>query len=350
MKQLRNPLVSIITPGWNGKEFVHRLLESILIQTYTNIEYIYVDDGSTDGTKDVVLSFKHRFEERGISFKYIYKDNGGLCSAIEEGLKNVSGECLCWPEYDDILLPSAISERVRFLEMHPDCAAVTCDAFIVSNNDLNTPIDVLSYNNKNRFDRNHFVQLLTGNSIFTAACHMVRMDIFDITHPNRKIFQSRVGCIWQMLLPIFYKYNRGFISTPLIKWVIRPDSISNEKYSLEKRISVDEEFLKIRYNVLDSICMPEEDKTFYKSLVELNTADCFMKNALVYKNRDLFYRGYDYYIRNNIRLSSDKYLIKLQVDYKFIYYLMKLCMGLKSLIYSLLRKLYHFLLKNYIHK
>lgn len=73
MKSLEHPLVSIITPGWNGKRFVHRLLNSILAQTYDNMEYIYIDDGSTDGTKDIVLSYKEKFDNRGIPFKLYTK-------------------------------------------------------------------------------------------------------------------------------------------------------------------------------------------------------------------------------------------------------------------------------------
>ncbi len=84
MKHLNHPLVSIITPGWNGKTFIHHLLDSILSQTYDNIEYIYVDDGSTDGTKDVVLSYKDKFESRGIPFMYVYKENGELAVPFEK--------------------------------------------------------------------------------------------------------------------------------------------------------------------------------------------------------------------------------------------------------------------------
>lgn len=50
MEKNNFPLVSLITPGWNGVSFVGRLLDSILNQTYPNMEYIYIDDGSTDGT------------------------------------------------------------------------------------------------------------------------------------------------------------------------------------------------------------------------------------------------------------------------------------------------------------
>lgn len=64
MEKNNFPLVSLITPGWNGVSFVGRLLDSILNQTYPNMEYIYIDDGSTDGTKDVVLSYKEKFQKQ----------------------------------------------------------------------------------------------------------------------------------------------------------------------------------------------------------------------------------------------------------------------------------------------
>lgn len=339
--ETNQPLVSIITPGWNGKEFVHHLIESILEQTYDNLEYIYVDDGSTDGTKDIVLSYQEKFYNRRIPFKYIFKENGGLCSAIQEGLKHVNGKYLCWPEYDDILLPNAMEARVNFLETHPDCAVVTCDALITPIENLNKSIGILSGNNSNRYDRNHFVQLLTGNSIFTAACHMVRMDVFDATHPNREIYQSRVGAIWQMLLPVLYKYNRGFIAEPLVKYIIRPNSISNEKYSLEKRISVDKEYLKIRLNVLDTIDMPEGDKLLYKTIVKKNTADSFIKNSLIYNNRQMFYMGYKYYLDKKIHITKNIRIVKLQIDHPTIYYSFKFVNKMNALISYFSKKIYH---------
>ena len=54
MEKNNFPLVSLITPGWNGVSFVGRLLDSILNQTYPNMEYIYIDDGSTDRSVDIV--------------------------------------------------------------------------------------------------------------------------------------------------------------------------------------------------------------------------------------------------------------------------------------------------------
>lgn len=80
------PLVSIITAGWNGKEFVYRLLDSLLAQTYPNFEYIYVADGSTDGIINIVEAYRKKFCMRGIKLTIIYQTNQGVSAAVNTGL------------------------------------------------------------------------------------------------------------------------------------------------------------------------------------------------------------------------------------------------------------------------
>lgn len=307
-------LVSLITPGWNGVGFIHNLLDSILAQSYRPIEYIYVDDGSYDGTKDIVLSYKQKFENKGISFKYIFKKNGGVSSAINEGLKYVTGDYLGWPEYDDILAPSSIERRVHYLENHKDCAVVTCDAWLVNENAIDKPIGRLSCENPNRFDRNHFVQALLSNSIFTAACHLVRMDIFDKTHPNRFIYPSRIGPNWQMLLPIYYKHNRGFIEDPLVYYVIRQGSISHSHDTLEKRLNAIDEYKKILHNVLSEIEMPPEDLQLYNSLLSEHYAYVMCDLGFEFKSREVFSNGCSYFTSQNIELPQ-----KITIQRKLLY-------------------------------
>lgn len=301
----KNPLVSLITPGWNGAGFVQNSLNSILAQTYRPIEYIYVDDGSTDGTKDIVLGYKTIFEEQDFTFKYIYKENGGVSSAINEGLKYVTGKYLGWPEYDDILTPDSIEKRVQYLEEHEDCAVVTCDAWMVHENAIDKPFGHLSYKNPNRFDRNHFVQALLTNSIFTAACHLVRMDIFDETHQNRKIYPSRIGPNWQMLLPMYFKHNRGFIDESLVYYVVRGNSISHSHNTLDKRVSAIDEYIKILQHVLEEIPMHPKDRFLYSRLVANHYAYEWCKLGFEYKNKEIFNRGYDYLVDNGINIEEN---------------------------------------------
>lgn len=327
-----NPLVSLITPGWNGVSFVYRLLDSILQQTYTNIEFIYVDDGSTDGTKNVVQSYQKKFEERGILFTYIYKENGGVSSAINVGLKYVNGEFLCWPEYDDILTPDSIEKKVNSLIMHPDCAVVTSDAWIIEEHNIKKIIGVLSHNNPNRFDRNHFVQALLTNSIFTAACHMIRMNMFDQVNPRREIYPSKIGPNWQMLLPLYYKYNRNFIEKPLLYYLIRNDSISHSHNTLKKQAEAINEYIKILKYVLKQIEMPQSDFELYNRLIDEKYAFDRMNLGLRYHDKALFYRGYDYFKDKIVPLKAEKlkkifqhtlYRFAYMVFRKFVFLLRK---------------------------
>lgn len=317
---MNSPLVSLITPGWNGKAFVHRLLDSILKQTYDNMEYIYVDDGSTDGSKEVVLSYKNKFKQRNIPFTYIWKENGGVSTAIEEALKHVKGKYLCWPEYDDWLTPHSVEKKVVYLETHPDCAVVTSDAWLVNKNNLNHPYGILSHHNKNRFDRNHFVQALLSNSVFTAACQMCRMDKFDMTHPNRHIYPSPIGPNWQILLPLYYKYNRGWIEEPLCYYYIRPDSISNGNYSsFEKRLKAIDEFIKAITYTLNTINMPKEDFALYKSMVEEKYAIDRMQLGYESMRLDIFNRGLKFFTDSNKNIPKQfaKKAIMMNTPWQF---------------------------------
>ena len=88
----KNPLVSIISPCYNGEKYLLPFLKSLLEQDYAPIELIFVNDGSTDGTEQIVLSYKERLSEKGIELQYIYQENAGQAAAINCGLKVFSGE------------------------------------------------------------------------------------------------------------------------------------------------------------------------------------------------------------------------------------------------------------------
>ena len=75
------PLVSIITVFYNEEKYLGELLSSILNQTYDNIELICVDDGSNDGSHQIIEDYKKLFEEKHITLKYVYQENAGQAAA-----------------------------------------------------------------------------------------------------------------------------------------------------------------------------------------------------------------------------------------------------------------------------
>jgi glycosyltransferase involved in cell wall biosynthesis len=148
---------------------IHRLLDSVCEQNYSNLELIIVDDGSTDNSKAVILSYQNKFENKGIQLYYIYQSNQGLGGAIDTGLKYVNGQYFCWPDADDFLATTSIKERVDFLETHgEEYGLVRTDAYMYYEDNLQKPVGYISYKHKDRFkEDNLFVDyILEKNIIF----------------------------------------------------------------------------------------------------------------------------------------------------------------------------------------
>ena len=110
-------LVSIITPCYNVEKTIKKYLESILNQTYKNLELIFIDDGSTDETEKIIKEYINEFEQNKIKVKYVYQENAGLGGAINTGLKLVTGGFLCWADPDDFFMPESIEKRLNILIM-----------------------------------------------------------------------------------------------------------------------------------------------------------------------------------------------------------------------------------------
>ena len=266
-----SPVVSIITPCYNGAKTVHRMIESVLAQTYDTIEYIIVNDGSTDRSEDIILSYQKSFADRGYAFKYVHQENKGLGGAINAGLKEATGAYLCWADADDFYAPESVKMRVEWMEQHPDYGVVTSDAYIVNESNLYAADKRIAAGLSNNNDEHQFWHLLEANSIFCAGTHMIRMCCFDEVVKNRSIYPARRGQNWQMLLPMYYKYKRHFMNEPLYSYVVSDGSMSHDD-SAQKKLLRCSEHEDILHHVLQDIPMTPEDATKAQCFVRHNFA------------------------------------------------------------------------------
>lgn len=106
-------LVSVIIPVYNGANYMRDAIESVLAQTYTNIEILVINDGSNDQTREIALSY-------GDKIRYFEKENGGVSSALNMGIRNMRGEYFSWLSHDDIYYPEKIAENLNALSKVED--------------------------------------------------------------------------------------------------------------------------------------------------------------------------------------------------------------------------------------
>lgn len=109
---MKNNLVSIITPMYNGAKYVGKTIESVLAQTYSNWEMIIVDDGSKDNSADIVVEYT----KRDSRIKLLKQENAGSATARNNALSNAQGQYICFLDADDLLEPNFFMKQIAFLK------------------------------------------------------------------------------------------------------------------------------------------------------------------------------------------------------------------------------------------
>ena len=105
-------LVSVIIPAYNIEDYIGRCLDSIISQTYKNLEIIVVDDGSRDYTGEILDNYAKK--DRRI--KVIHKENGGVSSARNKGIEAAEGDYIGFIDGDDLIEPGMYKTLVDLLE------------------------------------------------------------------------------------------------------------------------------------------------------------------------------------------------------------------------------------------
>jgi GT2 family glycosyltransferase len=126
---MENPLVSIIMPAFNHVEYIDEAIESIINQTYSNIQLVIRDDGSTDGTAEKITQWAEKYPN-----KIVYLGSGenvGLPNNWNLILQKVTGEYVVAIASDDFLYPTAIQKRLEYLLEHPEIDVLTTDFNVI---------------------------------------------------------------------------------------------------------------------------------------------------------------------------------------------------------------------------
>lgn len=316
---IKKGLVSILTPAYNAGNYIYRLLDSVLEQTYPFVSMIVIDDGSTDNTEQVVKSYIPKFKERGYNLAIFYQENSGQSTAINNGLKYVDGEYFVWPDSDDWYASNtALSRLVEILEANDNITVVRCQLNHFSEKDLQ-PFSVFCKYEQDAVEDLFEDCLFCKNGFwFQPGGYMIRMKDLDRLIPNRNIYVSkRAGQNWQLMLPLLYKSSCYTFKDKLYNVLVRPTSHSHiflEHY--EKRMemsSVYEDTIVATLNSMQNIS--DECRNMYIRQIHLK----YLKQNFYLSVEKNQRKDIDKFVADLEKIGKLTVLSRIEAQYPIVY-------------------------------
>lgn len=176
--------ISVIVPIYNAQKYINNCIESILRQNYNKFELILVDDGSTDLTKSILENYSKKYSQ----IKLITKDNGGVSSARNIGIKHATGEWITFVDADDMLSSNYLSNLIKPIAEFPSTELIISGYKNVNRNNYEITQEVIYnrqystnaiecfFNNLNVF---HFYPFFPYSKLYKTAIIKNHNILFD---------------------------------------------------------------------------------------------------------------------------------------------------------------------------
>lgn len=256
--------ITLITPCFNGEGHIQNYINGLLSQTVKDVEYIFVNDGSTDKTKEIIMGYKNDFLKKGWDFKYIEQENCGQAAAINCALKIMTGDFFSCIDSDDILLPEFLEKCSRYLENNSDVDMVFPVVELVKEKTM----EHISYRERKVpekvIDTLFSDMLLKCDNLPIFASFMIRKTSFEKYNPIKKIYEGYSGQNPQFILPIAYNGKVAYLSDCLLKCVIRANSDSHSNL-IDKITNWEDIYCKTLRDIPN---MPDYEKSYYFSKIK----------------------------------------------------------------------------------
>lgn len=230
---MSNPLVSVIVTTYNRKEYLEEAVKSIMNQSYKNIEIIVVDDGSD-------LNYAGAICNQYPICKYFYKENGGLSSARNYGVKLAKGDYIAFLDDDDFWKTSKIKKQVKILLENPKVDCVHSAVEVVDENGKSTGKYYGAAENKVNKRTGYVFWNALGTWVVKSPTPLIRKEVFQ---PDLLFDESiKVGEDVDFYQRMFYRHKVFYINESLAFYreYDDPDRLSLQ---LEKYIGIEKKMM-----------------------------------------------------------------------------------------------------------
>lgn len=255
------PLVSVIIPAYNAEAFIGRTIDSVLAQTYTKLEIIVVDDGSTDGTAEIARSFAQQDER----VRLLQKPNGGVASARNLGIRRSKGAFIAPIDADDIWYPYNIEKQVQCMQQGGPRIGLVY-SWSIDIDEGGCPLGTV---HAARVTGEVFTTLLIHNFIANASCTLLRracLEKVGLYDPSYKDRQAQ-GCEdWDLYLRIAECYQFQVVPELLVGYRKLNDSMSSNAVVMARSLSLIWDVTEKKYPRVPAIIKCLSFSSFYMYL------------------------------------------------------------------------------------
>ena len=227
--------------------YIEEAIQSVINQTYKNIELIVINDGSTDGTGSIITNFIEK--NNNFNIEYLSKPNEGICRTLNKGLELAKGKYVALLASDDMCMPDRIEKQLQLMEENANIGLVFSDHFFMRFNQI-TQLKATDYKPNirkcfinNIQNVNMYEKLLTEN-IIPALTVFVRKECFDKVGGFDNNLWAEDYDMW---LRISKEYPIAFIDEPLAYYRIHDSNLSHTAVSFDT-FKIIRAIMKKQYN------------------------------------------------------------------------------------------------------
>lgn len=257
-------LVTVVIPIYKVEKYLNRCIESVVKQTYKNLEIILVDDGSPDRCPQMCEEWK----QKDSRIKVIHRENGGLAAARNSGINVAQGQYIAFVDSDDYMHPEYI-EILYHIMKEENADLVACDHQEVGAEEIISMPKI----GINGIKKKHLEEVTPVTIGITAWNKLYKKQLFDeVRYPEGKIHED-AGVWWRI---VYRTKHIAAVSNVLYYYCVNMDSIMRKEFSMKHMDLIDvlydeyEEFKTIDKNIAAEImekCM-NSFVAIYKGLVE----------------------------------------------------------------------------------
>lgn len=220
---MQQPLVSVVICAYNGEKYLARAIESVLSQTYRKFELIIVDDGSTDGTAELIRNYA----ADNACIRPFFRTNHGLPASRNFAFENVMGEWVAIIDQDDVCYPTRIERQVEVTGKYPTAAVIFCDTDYINEHD-----EIIGQHLKKFTLPENFIERgAAGNLLLKVGCYIDSEALFMRRDAIRIVgnmdVDLRYACDYEYFIRAGLMFDFAYTKDVLCAWRVHPEQATS---------------------------------------------------------------------------------------------------------------------------